>query len=402
MLRVSLGCTAGPLSWLLLSLSLLLTCLASATSASEDEQCEGPSAGSTTVPASNLLQIAKDSTDGREDIFGPGGCVGLKRSVAGSCVFRTRCEGQNISDTEFAFICFNPGQTMPHALHSFGRGGFALQETLDTKVRCKTCMSVDTAFRTGESVVKNALAALPLSRLPSLNQAVNRETAYSPAELGQFKPQEAAVFGPNYCISTFRAPAGTCLIRTKCIGENLAKFNVGVTCLDKSGGYTRYLFGKDSFKAQETFDTLIACDRCLGVGPESSVFALHGLMPRKLVDDVSTLKTDLQTLTQKVRVLQDYDLARRNPYRAMPPSNRHLTNEGDPLGSTVMMARRQTAASELYSGGSLPSASVVQGSDQVAQDAGAETASMNLGEVQLVSHRRGAAIAELLRRVSEE
>jgi len=46
------------------------------------------------------------------------------------------------------------------------------------------------------------------------------------------------------------------------------------------------LFGKDTFKPEETFDTLISCEKCLGVGEESGLFATHSLLPRKLVEDV--------------------------------------------------------------------------------------------------------------------
>jgi len=364
------------MAWVLLRVSVgllatihctLSTTVEEATTTPEctDEQCKQ-------TASSNLLQIASHTNTGahEEDHFGPGRCVGLKRSVAGACVLRTRCKGHNISQTEFAFVCFDPSATMPHALHSFGRGGFALQESFDTKVHCKSCLSVDTAFRTGDSVVKNALAALPLGHLPSLNGAVKASASYSASELEQFKPKEAASFGPDFCISTFRAPAGTCLIRTRCAESDLSTFNVGVTCLDKSGGYTRYLFGKDTFKPEETFDTLISCDKCLGVAPESSVFALHGLMPRKLVDDVSTLKSDVATLHEKVRVLQEAGMPKR-------PKSNLASEEASDSTPTIMMSRRPV------------------------EDAGAETAAINLGEVQLVSHRRpGAAIAELLKRIT--
>lgn len=371
----------------------LSTTVEEATTAAEctDEQCKQ-------TASSNLLQIASHTNHANSgvahetDYFGPGRCVGLKRSVAGACVLRTRCKGQNISQTEFAFVCFDPSATMPHALHSFGRGGFALQESFDTKVHCKSCLSVDTAFRTGDSVVKNALAALPLGHLPSLNGAVKASTSYSASELEQFKPKEAASFGPDFCISTFLAPAGTCLIRTRCADSDLSKFNVGVTCLDKSGGYTRYLFGKDTFKPEETFDTLISCDKCLGVAPESSVFALHGLMPRKLVDDVSTLKSDVATLHEKVRVLQEAGMPKE-------PKSNLASEEASESTPTIMMSRRPVQASRFVDAESpltehLPAA-------RIAQDSGAETAAINLGDVQLVSHRRpGAAIAELLKRIT--
>jgi len=428
---------------------LLLVLLASQALAVEDEQCE--QTGDAAVPDSNLLQIhaigpytdkeesVQDSKPAQIDNFGPGACVGLKRSITGSCVLRTQCKDQNISQQDFAFVCFNPGASMPHALHSFGRGGFKKDESFDTKVHCKECMSVDTAFRTGGSVVRNALAALPLSRLPSLSGAVKGSTAYSATELAQIKPKEAAVFGPSYCISTFLAPAGTCLIRTRCAGVDMSKFNVGVTCLDKSGGYTRYLFGKDEFKPEETFDTLITCQSCIGVGPESSLFAMHGLMPRKLVDDVTTLKMDVQTLNEKVRVLQDAgskgaadkhsDWPRHSKDEPMGPlptgkpghwkkKNHNKEEEADPMGPmpghpdaelleeaqadsplasqdqivpTVVLARRQSAEA-------LADVAVVE---EVAEDSGAETAVVDVGPMQMVTHRRpGAAIAEILRRVS--
>lgn len=408
--------------------------------AAEDEQCE--QTGDAAVPDSNLLQIhAIDKPDKPApiDLFGPGACVGLKRSITGSCVLRTQCKDENISQQDFAFVCFNPGASMPHALHSFGRGGFKKEESFDTKVHCKECMSVDTAFRTGGSVVRNALAALPLSRLPSLSGAVKASPAYSATELAQIKPKEAAVFGPSYCISTFLAPAGTCLIRTRCAGVDMSKFNVGVTCLDKSGGYTRYLFGKDEFKPEETFDTLITCQSCIGVGPESSLFAMHGLMPRKLVDDVTTLKMDVQTLNEKVRVLQDAGSkgaadkrsderqhSKEEPMGPLPEAppghwkkkNKDNKKEVDPMGPmpgapellseaqednhlasqdqivpTVVLARRQSVEAG--------EADDVAAVEEVAENSGAELATVDVGPMQMVTHRRpGATIAEILRRVS--
>jgi len=465
---------------LLIPLGALAT--ESATDGLQSEQCEAE--GCSARPASNLLQISS-KTLAPDDSFGPGSCVGLRRSSEGSCVLQTKCKGINITDTEFAFVCFNPGESMPHALHSFGRGGFMLEEMFDTKVRCKTCISVDTAFQTGDSVMRNALAALPLSRLPSLNGALQGTGVYSIAELAQFKPKEAAVFGPDFCMSTFLAPAGTCLIRTRCGGVDLSKFNIGVTCLDQSGGYTRYLFGKGSFKPEETFDTLVTCEKCLGVGPESSQFAMHGLMPRKLVEDVNTLKTDLQTLNEKVRVLQESgaehyknhdkhyknhdkdhhhhkedvprqpsESAERRPSvmpkkprgandspqrrgdmpkkpsempekppeipnngpQPMPPAPRQLhihseVSEDAPM-PTVIMSRRRPDNSQIPGAdwdvseelqeplsGHAVGFNIASSAGQVGKEAGAETAAMAVGTMQVVTHRRGNAIADLLRRV---
>lgn len=460
-------CTSILLSTLLLSSAAASDVVAESASA---EKCDTP--GSEAAPGSNLLQISS-KTAGHDDNFGPGRCVGLKRSgTTGSCVLQTNCHGQNISDTEFAFVCFNPGESMPHALHSFGRGGFAYEEMFDTKVRCKTCISLDTAFRTGDSVMRNALAALPLSRLPSLQGVVQGTGVYSVAELAQFKPKEAAVFGPDFCISTFLAPAGTCLIRTRCAGVDLSKFNIGVTCLDQSGGYTRYVFGKDSFKAEETFDTLVTCEQCLGVGPESSQSAMHGLMPRKLVEDVNTLKVNVETLNEKVRVLQEHsaksDGRRRRtqadivdddviknrrrttqsrmpeaprkplePENGLPPMPEHPhkgelfgESEAKPAESseapipTIMMSRRQDAtrpgttdladerepeefdeAQPMQEAEPEPSSSTGHKKRRrrrrATVAAGAETAALDMGAMQIVTHRRGNIVAELLRRAAK-
>lgn len=175
------------------------------------------------------------------------------------------------------------------------------------------------------------------------------------------------------------------------------------------------MFGKDTFKEEETFDTLIACEKCLGVGQESSIFALHGLMPRKLVDDVTTLKMDVQTLNEKVRVFQQYYEAQDIPYNPvhehdeeMRASHEHhqkehrehqfatedLTGVVDdgrnnaPL-PIVTMARRESL--------DIPE---TDGSGDGVQ-AGAETASMDAGPMQMISHRRGSTIAELFRLASK-
>jgi hypothetical protein len=379
---------------------LHVTVLASIIVGLQGEQCE--LAGNSALPASNLLQMGSSIDEHRWDAFGPGLCVGVRRNEAGSCVIRTRCMGRNISQTDFSFVCFNPSATVPQAMHTFGRGGFADEEHFDTRIYCKTCMSVDTAFRTGDSVVKNALAALPLSQLPGVSSALQNGPAYSAAELKEFMPKDAAVFGPDYCISTFRAPTGTCLLRTRCANVDLSKFNVGVTCLDKSGGYTRYLFGKDVFKEEETFDTLVSCEKCLGVGPESSIFALHGLLPKKMVDDVGTLKMDVQTLNEQVRVLQQYSAAQQEDsiahhHDANPHDGSHLTQEGDSVVPTVMMARRKAESAAALPG--VPG-SVATSDTGYLEQAGAEMASIDEGPVQMISHRRGATLAELLRRVS--
>jgi len=269
------------------------------------------------------------------DAFGPDRCVELGRTEAGTCTFRTSCGSANLSNVEFAFVCFNPGTTVPHALHSFGRGGFAAEEEFDTEIPCTQCASVDTAFSTGGPVVRAALQSLaksgeesqevaekatPRDPVESPKEANLREPVESPkeapprepvesplssgetGELREAKPAEAAFYGPKNCIATFRSPSyGTCIIQTRCIGADLSAFNVGVTCLDASAAYSRYLFGRGVFEAEEIFDTRIECELCLGVGDgDPATQQLTGALPKQLLEDVSSLKSEVQLLKEEL------------------------------------------------------------------------------------------------------
>eukprot|EP00927_Polykrikos_kofoidii_P077617 TRINITY_DN74549_c0_g1_i1.p1 TRINITY_DN74549_c0_g1~~TRINITY_DN74549_c0_g1_i1.p1 ORF type:complete len:794 (-),score=126.58 TRINITY_DN74549_c0_g1_i1:128-2509(-) len=98
--------------------------------------------------------------------FGPEDCVTVSRSAKGTCILTTKCSLVNTSNTEFAFVCFNPGSSLPHALHSYGRGGFDSEETFDTGVKCRSCSTIAVAFRTGGVLVRNSLRSLPKEMLP--------------------------------------------------------------------------------------------------------------------------------------------------------------------------------------------------------------------------------------------
>lgn len=222
------------------------------------------------------------------DVFGPDGCIALTKSTRGTCVLTTKCERKNISGVDFAFVCMNPGTEVPHALHSFGRGGFLPNEQFDTNVQCLQCRSVDDAFEGGSTDLRSALQAMPLGKfIPKDND--NKIP----------KPKEAAFFGPSACISTFRSPAGTCVLQTRCSKVNVRTFDVGVTCLDAGGDYTRYLFGKGALDPEETFDTRLECKACLGVGDEPTL-QMHGVLPKTLIQDVDVLKSEVRALRAEV------------------------------------------------------------------------------------------------------
>merc|ERR1719213_1400387 len=72
-------------------------------------------------------------------------------------------------------------------------------------------------------------------------------------------------YGPGNCVSTWRdEKSGHCFVKTDCTGKDTTEYMFGLICEDDSGK-TRHLFGKDSFDAQETFDTLIPCKTCLAL-----------------------------------------------------------------------------------------------------------------------------------------
>lgn len=262
---------------------------------------------------------------GAGDAFGPDKCVDISRTEEGTCAFRTSCGGANLSDVEFAFVCSNPGTALPHALHSFGRGGFAAEEVFDTGVPCTKCSSVDKAFSAGGPLVRAALQSLPgyaKAPVPETKSgeesqekeveenATPREPVEPPprgkdvpdtGELREGKSAEAAFYGPNNCIATFLSPFGTCIIQTRCVSSDLSAFNVGVTCLDASAAYSRYLFGRGVFEAEETFDTRLECELCLGVGDgDPATQQLTGALPKQLLEDVSSLKSEVQLLKEEL------------------------------------------------------------------------------------------------------
>eukprot|EP00927_Polykrikos_kofoidii_P056638 TRINITY_DN5072_c0_g2_i3.p1 TRINITY_DN5072_c0_g2~~TRINITY_DN5072_c0_g2_i3.p1 ORF type:complete len:740 (+),score=158.88 TRINITY_DN5072_c0_g2_i3:74-2293(+) len=113
--------------------------------------------------------------------FGPENCIDISRSVKGTCVFTTTCSQMDITDTNFAFVCFNPGTTMPHAMHSFGRGALESEETFDTGVRCKTCSTTEAAFASGQ--ISRALKVMPSDTVPTDVLPVSAVPAYNDATI---------------------------------------------------------------------------------------------------------------------------------------------------------------------------------------------------------------------------
>lgn len=237
------------------------------------------------------------------DNFGPGECIGVTRADHGTCKILTRCSDYNITRSAIAFVCYRAKESVRYALHSFDSSEFADEEDFDTGILCDDCMSVSVAFAEGGPIVRDALAAalrdgeLPESMVPAEMRAEQKAKQLPRVAAAPF-PEDVPVayFGPNSCITTFKSPDGTCMLQTRCRGRNITGFNVGLTCLDRAGGYSRYMFGPGSFDARETFDTRIKCQACLGVDRDPAARQMRGVLPKQLVEDVNALKDEVKRL----------------------------------------------------------------------------------------------------------
>lgn len=202
--------------------------------------------------------------------FGPSGCVSLKRLPATrSCALSTHCDGQDLSDVEFAFDCYLSEAGGTTVRHSYGRGGFDPQEDFDTGIRCDACFVAGSA--TGDHSHGKRVAELnspvPVRELSSSGaQAGGEQSGGAPvlAKVGGGASSNAASFGPSNCVSTYLGPYGTCVVQTACADVDMSGYEYSIVCTDDDGSPTRHSFGVDSFDAEEEFDTQIACDKCWG------------------------------------------------------------------------------------------------------------------------------------------
>jgi len=130
-----------------------------------------------------------------------------------------------------------------------------------------------------------AVAAVAAKPLPS-NASEGRPKPLAPYGFGTVPVH----YGPKGCVSTHRSKEGHCIIQTKCAESDIMNYSFGLVCVDKMGAPVRHLFGRDSFDPEETFDTLIACDQCLGLED---------------VPDRVALNSQVLSLSQEIRGLAD-------------------------------------------------------------------------------------------------
>lgn len=264
--------------------------------------------------------------------FGPNDCVSVERSSTGTCVLRTQCPSEvNLETTEFAFLCVLSGGEVQK--HSYGQGGFDPEETYDSSVACEQCLGPNqtpqVAFHaTGHAAAKEseasnkaevtdeadeseqkteaefkapaaAPASAPAKGPKGLPVDLHTDGAPWKNESAREKylkvlvakpPHNISYYGPDNCVSTYLGEKGTCVMETKCTGESIKDHELGLTCVEKDGKSARHLFGKNAFNPEETFDTLIDCEICLGL----DVAKLD--KPMSIKDTIVSLKTEVEEL----------------------------------------------------------------------------------------------------------
>lgn len=110
----------------------------------------------------------------------------------------------------------------------------------------------------------------------------------------------AAEFGPKECVTTWPNSNGQCMIETNCDARDIQDFDFAIDCVDSSGGSVVHSFGRGSFRAKETFNTLTSCEECRpaagGSSAKAAVLSLENV--------VSTLKGQMASMQKQLATLE--------------------------------------------------------------------------------------------------
>eukprot|EP00931_Biecheleriopsis_adriatica_P072044 TRINITY_DN4604_c0_g1_i3.p1 TRINITY_DN4604_c0_g1~~TRINITY_DN4604_c0_g1_i3.p1 ORF type:complete len:404 (+),score=118.72 TRINITY_DN4604_c0_g1_i3:82-1293(+) len=70
-------------------------------------------------------------------------------------------------------------------------------------------------------------------------------------------------FGPGSCVSAWVGTGKHCVVKTSCSKQPaFDSYALRLICVDKDGGRVLHGFEQGGFDPEETFDTLIVCDKC--------------------------------------------------------------------------------------------------------------------------------------------
>lgn len=116
------------------------------------------------------------------------------------------------------------------------------------------------------------------------------------------KSRRKEKFGPDNCVSVWRdSGSGKCWMETNCKKDvDLSVYEFGLMCIDEDDKAVRHIFGMDSFKHKEKFNTLIKCKECR---------ALHEYMDtdkalKTLFTGVTAMQKDLTTVNAEIQSIK--------------------------------------------------------------------------------------------------
>lgn len=283
--------------------------------------------------------------------FGPRECVSISKSSTGTCVLSLDCEDlvganvQALAETEFAFNCVGNGVVR----HSFGHGGFEPNEEFDTNVKCDRCdvatpMHLVQTAKPMESMKHASKApvaplAMPAHTAPvqpvsfkiqqkhAAKQTVKKADSKAHSASGskwffgskkQASPEKVN-YGPQGCVSVWKNKDGHCIMATDCAQHDIETYEFGLVCVDKVGSPVKHLFGKNSFDAKETFDTLIKCDQCLGLENVPDEVTLAGEVA-VMQKDLAGLKDVMKNISVNVQMLNNEVFSKEAASTAAAPA----------------------------------------------------------------------------------
>lgn len=137
-------------------------------------------------------------------------------------------------------------------------------------------------------------------------------------------PANAVRYGPSKCVAVYRDSQGHCVMQTQCETVKTSDYDFGLICVN-DGVPTRHLFGKNSFDSKETFNTLIKCDKCIGLDGMSTTVRLRGIVT-SLTKEVEGLKTEMLNLTTDLTKLNEKVLPKP---KAAPAANATNTSKAN-------------------------------------------------------------------------
>jgi len=242
--------------------------------------------------------------------FGPDACVSISHSSQGTCVLATDCGNRNLTEVDFAFDCQMVDGSIDR--HSFGYGGFDSLEEFDTGVPCAKCLAPSQASKflaPGKSMQRSTEGAKPSGMMAVASRRLSQTATKQDWGLSGADDDQITNYGPQSCVSVWKNRVGECVMQTDCTKKAIHGYDFGLVCVDRIGVPTRHLFGKHSFDVRETFNTLIRCDRCLGLEDLSHTIRTNGQLA-VLTSEVRELEGDMKDARKDLRALQNEVLRR--------------------------------------------------------------------------------------------